>query len=74
MTFGEILVTTIFVFLSFDIISEYVRRKIITAIDSFLYRYEREKERQKIERTCQECINYINREVLKKGGSNENDV
>ena len=74
MTFGEILVTTIFVFLSFDIISEYVRRKIITAIDSFLDRYEREKERQKIERTCQECIDYINREVLKKGGSNENDV
>lgn len=74
MTFGEILVTTVFVFLSFDIIAEYVRRKIITAIDSFLYRYEREKERQKIERTCQECIDYINREVLKKGGSNENDV
>lgn len=74
MSFGEILATTIIVFLSFDIISEYVRRKIITAVDSFLDRYEREKERQKIERTCQECINYINREVLKKGGSNENDV
>lgn len=69
MSFGEILATTIIVFLSFDIISEYVRRKIITAVDSFLDRYEREKERQKIERTCQECINYINREVLKKGGS-----
>lgn len=70
MTFGEILVTTIFVFLSFDIISEYVRRKIITAIDSFLYRYEREKERQKIERTCQECIDYINTAILQKEGNN----
>ena len=70
MTFGEILVTTIFVFLSFDIISEYVRRKIITAIDSFLYRYEREKERQKIERTCQECIDYINAAILQKEGNN----
>lgn len=70
MSFGEILVTTIFVFLSFDIISEYVRRKIITAIDSFLYRYEREKERQKIERTCQECIDYINTAILQKEGNN----
>lgn len=70
MTFGEILVTTIFVFLSFDIISEYVRRKIITAIDSFLDRYEREKERQKIERTCQECIDYINTAILQKEGNN----
>lgn len=70
MSFGEILVTTIFVFLSFDIISEYVRRKIITAVDSFLDRYEREKERQKIERTCQECINYINTAILQKEGNN----
>jgi len=70
MSFGEILVTTIFVFLSFDIISEYVRRKIISAIDSFLDRYEREKERQKIERTCQECIDYINTAILQKEGNN----
>lgn len=70
MSFGEVLIITVVVFLTFDLIVEYVKGKIIAEIDKVLEAYEREKRRQKIERTCQECIDYINTAILQKESNN----